>query len=124
MTTRRKCQIETGVFVKNETGVDTYSVQGQRHAANGAKVGSQFQVNTYTTDNQTLPAVAIDRHALPQVQHARRDGYRRWRRLRHAERSGPWAVGGTTAVRHTQTEGSVAEETAAQAGPDAVVLSG
>jgi hypothetical protein len=23
MTTRRKCQIETGVFVKNETGVDT-----------------------------------------------------------------------------------------------------
>src|SRR5690606_11821274 len=35
------------------------SVQGQRFAANGAPVGAQFQVNTYTTNGQTHPAVAM-----------------------------------------------------------------
>ena len=34
------------------------SVQGQRFAADGSEIGSQFQVNSYTTDNQYLAAVA------------------------------------------------------------------
>jgi hypothetical protein len=36
------------------------SVQGQRYASSGSAVGSQFQVNTYTTGNQRIPAVAAD----------------------------------------------------------------
>ncbi len=44
------------------SGGDTFynSVQGQRYAAGGAALGGQFQVNTYTTDNQDSPAVALD----------------------------------------------------------------
>ncbi len=34
-----------------------YSIQGQRYAADGIALGRQFQVNTYTTDRQSLPAV-------------------------------------------------------------------
>ena len=37
-----------------------YSVQGQRYASSGAVVGAQFQVNTYTTSNQSWPSVAMD----------------------------------------------------------------
>jgi hypothetical protein len=37
-----------------------YSVQGQRYNAAGSAVGSQFQVNTYTTDRQRRPSVAMD----------------------------------------------------------------
>ncbi len=33
---------------------------GQRYTAAGAKLGTEFQVNTYTTDNQLFPAVASD----------------------------------------------------------------
>jgi hypothetical protein len=36
------------------------SVQGQTYDASGAPIGSQFQVNTYTTSNQRLPSVATD----------------------------------------------------------------
>ncbi len=43
-------------------GTDTNyaSIQGQRYAADGSAVGSEFQVNTYTTDNQFNPSVAMD----------------------------------------------------------------
>ena len=35
------------------------SIQGQRYEASGAALGGQFQVNTYTTNNQRLPAVSL-----------------------------------------------------------------
>ena len=35
------------------------SIEGQRFASNGAPVGSQFQVNTYTTDLQDSVALAV-----------------------------------------------------------------
>ncbi len=35
-----------------------FSIQGQRFASTGATVGGQFQVNSYTTLDQTAPAVA------------------------------------------------------------------
>ncbi len=38
----------------------SFSVQGQRFATDGSALGSQFQVNSYTTHNQVLPAVAVD----------------------------------------------------------------
>src|SRR5262245_9046858 len=43
-------------------GSDTssYSIQGQRFDSSGAPQGSQFQVNTYTTNLQDDPAVAAD----------------------------------------------------------------
>lgn len=37
----------------------SYSVQGQRYASNGAPVGGQFLVNTYTMNSQYRPAVAV-----------------------------------------------------------------
>jgi hypothetical protein len=56
----------TGAFVvvwesAGSSGGDTggYSVQAQRYDANGAPLGAQFQVNTYTTSNQYDPAVAM-----------------------------------------------------------------
>ncbi|MCP4664461.1 MAG: hypothetical protein GY856_54450 [bacterium] len=36
------------------------SIQGQLHAADGSTIGSQFQVNTYTTVDQRMPVVAAD----------------------------------------------------------------
>ena len=39
------------------------SIQGQRYGSNGSAVGSQFQVNSYTTDKQSLPTVALDMDA-------------------------------------------------------------
>jgi hypothetical protein len=57
----------TGAFVVvwqsyGSSGADdtSASVQGQRFAAGGAPVGSEFQVNTYTTYAQRQPAVAAD----------------------------------------------------------------
>ncbi len=35
-----------------------YSIQGQRFAADGTALGGEFQVNTYSTDFQSFPAVA------------------------------------------------------------------
>ncbi len=42
-------------------GSDTsnYSIQGQRYASDGTAVGGEFQVNTYTTDDQRRPSVRI-----------------------------------------------------------------
>ena len=44
------------------SGTDTSlrSVQAQRYGANGAPLGGQFQVNTYTPDSQNDPAVGSD----------------------------------------------------------------
>ncbi|MEM1183214.1 MAG: SdrD B-like domain-containing protein, partial [Acidobacteriota bacterium] len=36
------------------------SIQGQRFGADGAALGAPFQVNTYTTDDQTSPDIAVD----------------------------------------------------------------
>jgi hypothetical protein len=36
------------------------SIQGQRYSADGAALGGQFQVNTYTTNVQFLPATSLD----------------------------------------------------------------
>ncbi len=43
------------------SGTDTSfaSIQGQRYASNGAVLGGQFQVNSYTTDYQRDPALAV-----------------------------------------------------------------
>lgn len=38
----------------------SYSVQGQRFSSAGSLLGSQFQVNSYTTGGQYFPAVATD----------------------------------------------------------------
>jgi len=40
------------------TDVGEYSIQAQRYGSSGATVGTEFQVNTYTTGFQTEPAVA------------------------------------------------------------------
>jgi RNA polymerase sigma factor (sigma-70 family) len=47
---------------QGSTGSDTsnYSIQARRFDAAGAPLGSQFQVNTYTTEKQTYPSVARD----------------------------------------------------------------
>jgi nitrate reductase NapAB chaperone NapD len=37
-----------------------YGVFGQRYASSGAPLGSEFRINTYTTDDQTYPSVAAD----------------------------------------------------------------
>jgi hypothetical protein len=49
------------VVVWNSDGQDGngYGVFGQRFAASGAPVGSEFQINTYTTGFQGRPAVAV-----------------------------------------------------------------
>jgi hypothetical protein len=43
-----------------ETDTAAGSIQGQSYDANGVPVGAQFQVNTYTTNNQESPKVAAD----------------------------------------------------------------
>lgn len=40
------------------TDTDGYSIQGQRFASNGTALGSEFQINSYTTGEQSYPAVA------------------------------------------------------------------
>jgi len=47
---------------RGSSGTDThsFSIQGQRYASNGSAQGAQFQVNTYTTASQSVPAVAAD----------------------------------------------------------------
>jgi hypothetical protein len=55
-----------GGFIVNWTGDgfgdDTTlgSVQGQRYDASGNMLGTQFQVNTYTTQSQQAPSVGVD----------------------------------------------------------------
>ena len=50
------------VVVWSGGGTDTSSsgISGQRFDSDGNPVGGQFQVNTYTTDSQDRPAVAMD----------------------------------------------------------------
>ena len=36
------------------------SIQGQRYASDGSRVGEQFQINTYTPNEQGQPSVAMD----------------------------------------------------------------
>ena len=38
----------------------SYAIYAQRYNATGASQGSEFRVNTYTTDEQVLPTVAMD----------------------------------------------------------------
>lgn len=57
--------LPTGGFVVVWTSYDgqdgaAYGVFGQRFASNGAKDGTEFQVNTYTGNSQLAPAVAAD----------------------------------------------------------------
>ncbi len=44
------------------SGTDSsrWSVQGQRYAPDGTPAGGEFQVNTYTTADQTAPSVSMD----------------------------------------------------------------
>jgi hypothetical protein len=37
-----------------------YGIYGQRFNSAGAKVGGEFQINTYTTNGQSFPSVAVD----------------------------------------------------------------
>jgi uncharacterized repeat protein (TIGR01451 family) len=39
---------------------DGYGIYAQRYTADGSTVGTEFLVNTYTTDNQRYPSVAMD----------------------------------------------------------------
>ena len=41
------------------TDSDSGSIQGQRYASDGSAVGAEFQINTYTTDLQDRPSVAL-----------------------------------------------------------------
>ena len=41
---------------------DRFSIQSQRYAADGARIGNEFRVNSYTDDGQLWPAVAMDSH--------------------------------------------------------------
>ena len=53
------------VVVWHNSGSDYYdplleSIRGQRYASDGSAKGAEFQVNTYTTDFQESPSVAVD----------------------------------------------------------------
>jgi hypothetical protein len=54
----------SGNFVVVWTGITQtdsgYGVFGQRYASTGAALGPEFRVNTYTTGEQVIPAVAAD----------------------------------------------------------------
>jgi hypothetical protein len=41
------------------TDTDSNSIQGQRFAADGTPIGSQFQINTHTTSSQSGPRIAM-----------------------------------------------------------------
>ena len=65
----------------------SYSTQAQRYRANGAALGGQFQVNSFTTSNQDSPDVASDSRR----QLRRRLGQHRleWHRQQLSQRPGP-----------------------------------
>jgi hypothetical protein len=44
---------------KDQDG-SNYGIYGQRYGSNGGTVGNEFKINTYTTNEQRLPAVAMD----------------------------------------------------------------
>jgi hypothetical protein len=41
-------------------GPSGYDIIGQRYASSGTPLGSEFRVNTFTTDAEVFPAVAAD----------------------------------------------------------------
>jgi streptogramin lyase len=45
---------------RDEPGINKDGVFAQRYDSGGRRLGAEFQVNTYTTDNQYGPSVAID----------------------------------------------------------------
>ncbi len=45
--------------LSNGTDASGRSIQGQRYASDGSAVGGEFQVNTYTTGDQSSPSVAM-----------------------------------------------------------------
>jgi hypothetical protein len=47
-------------FGGSGTDANGFSIQGQRYDSSGTPQGSQFQVNSYTTSDQSFPAVALD----------------------------------------------------------------
>ena len=48
------------VWASNLQDGSAYGIYAQRHAADGSALGSEFQVNTTSADNQINPAVAMD----------------------------------------------------------------
>ncbi|MEM7483510.1 MAG: hypothetical protein AAF481_20310, partial [Acidobacteriota bacterium] len=48
------------VWESNLQDGSVYSVQGQRYASDGSRLGGEFQVNSYTTSAQARPAVAVE----------------------------------------------------------------
>ncbi len=44
--------------ISNGSDTDRGSIQGQRYAIDGTALGEQFQVNSYTSNHQSLPSVA------------------------------------------------------------------
>jgi hypothetical protein len=48
------------VWASNQQDGDSFGIFGQRYTSLGTPVGGEFQVNTYTTSAQLLPAVATD----------------------------------------------------------------
>jgi hypothetical protein len=48
------------VWNDNDRDLSSFAVTGQRFAASGVKVGSDFQVNTYTGNKQIYPSIAAD----------------------------------------------------------------
>ena len=52
----------SGNFYSSDPGQDgsSYGIFGQRYASAGQRVGTEFQVNTYTTGGQEFPAVGVD----------------------------------------------------------------
>jgi len=47
-------------FGSSGTDASDLSIQGRRYDSNGSPIGGEFQVNTYTTEGQRFPSVAID----------------------------------------------------------------
>jgi hypothetical protein len=45
------------VWGSNGQDGSSYGVYGQRFDSNGGKVGSEFQVNTWTPDHQGVPSI-------------------------------------------------------------------
>jgi hypothetical protein len=47
-------------LVSGGNDIDSFSVQGQRYDASGGVIGTEFQINTYTTSAQSAPSAASD----------------------------------------------------------------
>jgi hypothetical protein len=47
-------------YGSSETDTDGFSIQGQRYSSDGSALGTEFQVNTYTTGSQEWGSVAVD----------------------------------------------------------------